>query len=297
MDSVELLLVLKQSFVLVLWDLDEAGLLVGRWEKSLMLRLRLFLHDDLGRGNRSSRRRSELYPAVAPRMRNRWLRRVEMVGRLLNHLSRLDELLRRTVLFSLRVVEVRLVRHFLGNMEKLGSLRLALGWNVLECKSLVGMILFLSPLRLPVLLLQTYIRVCIFQERVDLVGCVPYWIFGRLDETEGLSFAMRLTAIIILIVNDWKSLLRWALCDILRPEPNLSLAAALSTPVNISHRLLSIKHDQIRLAFSLPLASQLPVLLEAIGDLLRMKGVMLVGECELPAHFITIKWYKSYVCE
>ena len=80
-----------------------------------------------------------------------------MVGRLLNHLSSLDELLRRTVLLSLRVIEVRLVWQLLRNVEKFCSLRLALGWNVLERKRFVGMILFFSPLRLPALLLLTYV--------------------------------------------------------------------------------------------------------------------------------------------
>lgn len=142
-----------------------------------------------------------------------------MIGRLLNDLSRFDELLRRTIWLGLRVVEVRLVWHSLRNVEEFCSLRLAIGWNMLESKSLVRVILLLSSLRLPVLLLLTDVRVCIFQKRVDFVGSVPYRILGRLNQPKVLCFILWLTAIIILIVNDRKRLLRRTLCYLLHSEP------------------------------------------------------------------------------
>lgn len=110
-------------------------------------------------------------------------------------------------MLDLRVVEARLVWHFLRDVKEFCSLRLALAWNVLESKSLLSVILFLSPLWMPILLFLAYVRVRIFKKRIDFVGSVPNRILGRLDQPKRLSLILWLTAIIILIVNDRKPLL------------------------------------------------------------------------------------------
>ena len=136
-------------------------------------------------------------------------------------------------------------------MQEFCRLGLAFARNVLECKGFVGLKLLLSPVWLPVLLLLAYVRVRIFQERIDLVGLVSYWILGRLNRSKRLSFALRLAAIIVRVVNNRKHFLRRALRYLLRHEPKLTLIPTFARPINISHRLLSIKHEQIGLTFSL----------------------------------------------
>lgn len=182
------------------------------------------------------------------------------------------------------MAEIGLSWYLLRNVQEFSSLRLILLWNVLKSQGFVSLKLCFSSVWLPILLLLTYVRVIAFQKWIEFIGFIPYWILGRLNRSKRLPFGLRLTAIIIRIVDDRKRFLRWTLPYLLRHKPNIPLPHSFTSTINISHRLLPIKHNQIRFILT-PRLSHLPILLKTIAEMLGMKGILLVGECMLSAHF------------